>query len=37
MVWDRLDNDSWAGTLFDVGGKPIDRCRLARRSLTCGS
>jgi hypothetical protein len=37
MVWDRLDKDSWAGTLFDVDGKPIDHCRLAGRSLGCGS
>jgi len=37
MVWDRLDKDSWAGTLFDAGGKPIDHCRLVGRSLGCGS
>lgn len=37
MVWDRLDADLWSGTLFDVDGKPIDHCRLADRSLSCGS
>ena len=37
MVWDRLDNSSWAGTLFDANGKPLNRCRLADRALTCGS
>jgi hypothetical protein len=26
----------WTGTLFDVDGKAIDRCRLLDRSLTCG-
>jgi hypothetical protein len=36
MVWDRLDN-TWAGTLFDVDGKIIIHCRLADRSLNCGS
>ena len=37
MVWDRLTNDIWAGTLFDVDGKPINHCRLADRLLSCGS
>jgi hypothetical protein len=37
MVWDRLDGNTWSGTLFDIAGKPIDRCRLSDRSLTCGS
>jgi hypothetical protein len=37
MVWDRVDDDLWAGTLFDVGGKPFNRCRLADRLLSCGS
>ncbi len=37
VVWDRLDNATWAGTLFDVDGKPISRCRLADRSLSCNS
>ena len=36
MVWDR-DGAVWSGTLFDVDGKPIDRCRLADRLLSCGS
>ena len=37
MVWDRLSKDIWSGTLFDVDGKPIERCRLADRLLSCGS
>jgi len=37
MVWDRAGNNAWNGTLFDIDGKPLDRCRLADRSLTCGS
>jgi hypothetical protein len=37
MVWDRLDNTTWMGTLFDVAGKPIEHCRLADRLLSCGS
>jgi hypothetical protein len=37
MVWDRLEPATWAGTLFDSNGKPIDRCRLADRLLSCGS
>ena len=37
MVWDRLDNATWSGTLFDADGKPITRCRLAERSLSCGA
>jgi hypothetical protein len=36
MVWDRLDNDVWTGTLFDADSKPIDHCRLVERSLSCG-
>jgi hypothetical protein len=36
MVWDRL-GAGWTGTLFDVDGRPINRCRLFDRSLTCGS
>jgi predicted phosphodiesterase len=36
MVWDRL-GALWTGTLFDVDGRPINRCRLFDRSLTCGS
>lgn len=36
MVWDRV-GAVWSGTLFDVNGKPLNRCRLADRSLTCGS
>jgi hypothetical protein len=36
MVWDRL-GALWTGTLFDVEGRPINRCRLLDRSLTCGS
>jgi hypothetical protein len=37
MVWDRVETNIWTGTLFDIDGKPINRCRLADRSLTCGS
>jgi calcineurin-like phosphoesterase family protein len=37
MVWDRVDANIWTGTLFDVDGRPINRCRLADRSLSCGS
>jgi hypothetical protein len=37
MVWDRVGGDVWNGTLFDVDGKPLNRCRLADRSLHCGS
>jgi predicted phosphodiesterase len=36
MVWDRL-GAVWTGTLFDVDGRPINRCRLFDRTLTCGS
>jgi hypothetical protein len=36
-VWDRQGADIWSGTLFDVDGKVITRCRLADRSLSCGS
>jgi hypothetical protein len=36
MVWDR-DGSEWSGTLYDVEGNPIDHCRLAGRSLGCGS
>ena len=35
-VWDRLDGNNWSGTLFDIDAKPIARCRLAERTLTCG-
>jgi Calcineurin-like phosphoesterase len=37
MVWDRVDNNNWTGTLFDTGGKPLNKCRLADRALSCGS
>jgi hypothetical protein len=36
MVWDR-SGESWVGTLFDTGGKPLQHCRLASRSLACGA
>jgi hypothetical protein len=36
MVWDRLGT-LWVGTLFDADGRPINRCRLFDRALTCGS
>jgi Calcineurin-like phosphoesterase len=36
MIWDRSGSD-WVGTLFDTAGKPLRRCRLAGRSLACGS
>ena len=35
-VWDRLDGNTWSGTLFDTNAKPIARCRLAERTLICG-
>lgn len=35
MIWEREGQD-WRGTLYDVEGQPIDRCRLVGRSLTCG-
>jgi hypothetical protein len=35
MIWERAGVE-WAGTLYDVDGKPIDRSRLAGRSLNCG-
>jgi hypothetical protein len=35
MVWDRVGNLS-TGTLFDVNGKPLNRCRLLDRSISCG-
>ena len=35
MIWERSGAE-WLGTLFDVDGKPIDRCRLVSRSLSCG-
>lgn len=35
MVWDRTGNGAWSGTLFDVNGRPINRCRLANRNLSC--
>jgi hypothetical protein len=34
MVWDRAGT-AWSGTLFDVNGRPINRCRLASRTLSC--
>jgi hypothetical protein len=37
MVWDRVSNDAWSGTLFDVDGKVINHCRLVDHSLSCGS
>jgi hypothetical protein len=37
MVWDRAGDNVWSGTLFDVDGKPLNRCRLAERALSCGS
>jgi hypothetical protein len=37
MVWDRVDANTWTGTLFDVSGKPINHCRLGDRLLSCGS
>lgn len=37
MVWDRSGTNAWSGTLFDVDGKPLYRCRLVDRSLSCGS
>ena len=36
-VWDRAGINVWNGTLFDTDGKPLNRCRLAERSLSCGS
>jgi hypothetical protein len=36
MVWDRVNDSAWSGTLFDVTGKPLNHCRLADRSLNCG-
>lgn len=36
MVWDRVGS-LWSGTLFDTDGKVLNRCRLADRSLSCGS
>jgi hypothetical protein len=35
MVWDRTGSGTWSGTLFDANGRPINRCRLANRNLTC--
>jgi predicted phosphodiesterase len=35
MVWNRAGN-LWTGTLFNVDGKVLDRCRLLDRSLACG-
>jgi len=35
-VWDRLDDNNWSGTLFDIDAKRIAQCRLAERTLTCG-
>src|SRR5262249_2270845 len=36
MVMDRVGN-LWVGTLFDMNGKVLSRCRLLDRSLSCGS
>jgi hypothetical protein len=36
-VWDRVDANTWTGTLFDIDAEPIDHCRLAGRLLSCGS
>jgi hypothetical protein len=36
MVWDRVNDSAWSGTLFDVTGKPLNHCRLADRLLSCG-
>jgi len=36
MVWDRVNESDWSGTLFDVTGKPLNHCRLADRLLSCG-
>jgi hypothetical protein len=35
MIWEHNDTE-WLGTLYDVDAKPLDRCRLIGRSLTCG-
>lgn len=35
-MWERLD-EIWSGTLFDVDGSPVLRCRLTDRVLNCGS
>ncbi len=34
MVWDRR-GAGWNGTLYDTGGKAIERCTLSGRSLSC--
>ena len=34
MVWDRRGT-AWSGTLYDTGGKAIERCKLSGRSLSC--
>lgn len=34
IVWDRHGAD-WSASLYDVGDKVIERCRLSGRSLTC--
>jgi hypothetical protein len=36
MIFEREDA-AWTGTVYDVDGNAIDRCRLVERSLTCGS
>jgi hypothetical protein len=36
MVFDRLEAGAWSAQAFDDHGRPIDRCRLERRSLVCG-
>jgi hypothetical protein len=37
MVGDRVDATTWSGTFFDVNAKPLNRCRLGDRLLSCGS
>jgi hypothetical protein len=35
MIWER-DGVEWRGTLYDIDGNALDRCKLVERSLTCG-
>jgi len=35
MIWQREGAD-WHGTLYDVNARPLDRCLLVVRSLSCG-
>jgi hypothetical protein len=35
MIWERA-GAAWLGTLYDVAGKPLDRCQLIGRLLNCG-